>query len=128
MSLVNYADDILNLSRSVSGIESNFRVLSNEYANIGLEFNSSKSEVVVFNCRKKELAPVIFALGSNTVTAAASMTYLGLPIGSNLKATRSCLINDLKCGKVVLMVFGWCSGRCLYSLFIGEINSGSKVI
>ena len=96
LSLVNYADDILNLSRSVSGIESNFRVLSNEYANIGLEFNSSKSEVVVFNCRKKELAPVIFAPGSNTVTAAASMTYLGLPIGSNLKATRSCLINDLK--------------------------------
>jgi hypothetical protein len=31
------------------------------------------------------------------------------------------------CYEVLFVVFGGCSRRCLYSPFIGEINSGPKV-
>ena len=48
LSILNYADDILNLSRTVSSVEENFSVLSREYAEIGLNFNASKSEVLAF--------------------------------------------------------------------------------
>ena len=42
MSLLNYADDVLNLSRAVSMIENCFRVLKDEYAITGLFFNAKK--------------------------------------------------------------------------------------
>ena len=54
MSLINYADDILNASRSVSRVEDNYNILSDEYAKIGLAFNAAKSEVVVFRRNAKD--------------------------------------------------------------------------
>ena len=49
VSLLTYADDLLNLSRSIRGLQSNFSILRDEYRKIGLAFNTSKSAVLFFN-------------------------------------------------------------------------------
>ena len=59
ISLLNYADDILNLSRSFGMIEKNFDVLSNPYSKINLSFKESRSEIVVFNRQSSDDVPDI---------------------------------------------------------------------
>ena len=49
VSLMAYADDLLNLNRSADRLSKNFDVLSREYNKIGLSFNVSKSAVLFFN-------------------------------------------------------------------------------
>ena len=49
VSLLTYADDLLNLSRSIRGLQLNFSILCDEYRKIGLAFNTSKSTVLFFN-------------------------------------------------------------------------------
>ena len=44
VSLANYADDIIDISRTAFGIEENFGILDREYKRIGLRFNESKTE------------------------------------------------------------------------------------
>ena len=44
--MLNYTEDILNLSRTVLSVEGYFSMLSREYAEIGLKFNSLKSEIL----------------------------------------------------------------------------------
>ena len=49
VSLIAYADDIFNPSRTVPSFERNFAILSKEYAKINLTFNREKSDVIMFN-------------------------------------------------------------------------------
>ncbi|XP_065582962.1 uncharacterized protein LOC136042033 [Artemia franciscana] len=51
LSLLNYADDVLNLRRTLALIEKNFASLSEEYNDIGLNFNPSNSECIKFNSK-----------------------------------------------------------------------------
>ena len=53
LSLLNYADDVLNLSRAASMIENCFRVFSDEYATTDLFFKAKRSEVLTIRsaCR-----------------------------------------------------------------------------
>ena len=92
VSLINYADDILNASRSVSRVEDNYNILSDEYAKIGLAFNTAKSEVVVFRRNAKDSTPISVLLGDTAVSSKPSLTYLGLPIASDLRSTREALV------------------------------------
>ena len=94
ISLLNYADDILNLSRSFWMIEKNFDTLRNAYSEINLSFNESKSEIVVFNRQSSDDVPDI-RLGNSVVRPAPSLVYLGLPIGCDVKSTRSLLVEHL---------------------------------
>ena len=48
LSLIGYADDVLNLSRSLHRLEANFTELQQGNAPIGLQFNAEKSEVLFF--------------------------------------------------------------------------------
>ena len=50
LSLLGFADDLLNLSRLLSSLENNFSRLEKSYADIGLQFNVEKSAVLFFNC------------------------------------------------------------------------------
>ena len=93
LSILNYADDILNLSRTVSSVEENFSVLSREYAEIGLNFNASKSEVLTFGKSVGDVGCV--QLGNQSVQLSACIKYLGLPIGDSVKTTRALLISHL---------------------------------
>jgi len=76
----------LNVSRPQAGIEENFRILSDEYNRIGLNFNHSKSEILIFNCRCQD--PVAVSLGVYVIQDQERLTYLGVPIGKNLRSTR----------------------------------------
>ena len=68
LSFVCYADDILNLSRTLLRISEIFAILQDEYLKVGLQFNLAKSEIVLFNW--KSPTPPSIALGSSTVQPA----------------------------------------------------------
>lgn len=93
LSLLNYADDILNLSRSFSRFEENFAALKSSYEKIGLSFNETKTEFIVFNRKRIDPAPEV-KLGDKMVKPSSSITHLGLPIGCNIKSTRLLLVSD----------------------------------
>ena len=93
LPILNYADEILNLRRNVSSVEENFSVLSREYAEIGLNFNASNSEVLAFG---KSVGDVRFVqLGNQSVQLSVFIKYLGLHIGGSVKTTRALLITHL---------------------------------
>ena len=60
-------------------MEENFSVLSREYAEIGLNFNASKSEVLAFGKSVSDIGGV--QLGNQSVQLSGWIMYLGLPIG-----------------------------------------------
>ena len=86
LSLANYADDMLNLSKTYAGIEENFDIFSYEYKQIGLRFNPGKREVVVVGMSTGRSSAENIRLGLNLSKPSTSITYLSLPIGSSLKA------------------------------------------
>jgi hypothetical protein len=90
LSLVCYADDILNLSRTIQRISEIFAMLQSEYAKLGLQFNTEKSEVVFFNW--KHAASGDISLGNIKIKPVDHITYLSLPIGSSILHTRQLLI------------------------------------
>ena len=95
VSLIAYADDVFNPSRTVLAFEKNFSILSREYSKINLKFNAEKSEVVLFNWGP---VPEGFNIDLNGVLVAPKleMNYLGLPIGNSLKATKKLLIRHFQ--------------------------------
>jgi len=94
LSLIGYADDVLNLSRFLQGLEDNFTRLQQEYAQIGLQFNADKSEVLLFN--SKSDAGRSITLGVSTVGLAGGIVYLGLPIGRSILETRRLLLSHFQ--------------------------------
>ena len=59
LSLIIFADDVLNPSHSFSGCENMFNQLYNGYKNIGLSFNVEKTAVVAFNFKETN-GPIFF--------------------------------------------------------------------
>ena len=57
LSYLNYADDVLNLSRTIPGIEQNFEIFFSEYRKIGLELIAEKNEVVSVDMSRNWLIP-----------------------------------------------------------------------
>jgi hypothetical protein len=51
LSLIGYADDLLNLSRFLRWLENDFIRLQKEYSHIRLQFNAEKSEVMLFHLK-----------------------------------------------------------------------------
>ena len=91
ITLLNYADDILNISRSLTRIEENFDILNEMYGGIGLSFNSSKSEFIVFN---GDSSGAVCKFGNQQVIGSSSIMYLGLPISSDMISTRAGLLRN----------------------------------
>ena len=84
--LIGFADDVINITRVLSCLEENFALLQKSFNNIGLDFNLSKSEVLLFNWKNSKHTSSI-RLVNHDVVPSQSITYLGLPIGNNLKST-----------------------------------------
>ena len=93
-SLVCYADDVLNLSRTLQKASDIFKTLKTEYLKLGLSFNTEKTEIVLFNWQKTPHVPSLL-FGENLVNTADHINYLGVPIGSSLRHTRLLLIKHL---------------------------------
>ena len=89
-----YADDLLNLSRSVRGLQSNFSILRDEHRKISLAFNSSKSAVLFFNDSPSQ--PEHLLLGSESITVSSHVVYPGLTIGCNRMKLVYCSSNTSK--------------------------------
>ncbi|KAK2710484.1 hypothetical protein QYM36_011871, partial [Artemia franciscana] len=64
-----------------------------EYDEIGLSFNVTKCEVLLFNWNASQ--PEI-QLGSQVVMPSKSIVYLGLPIGETLQHTRALLVKHIE--------------------------------
>ena len=79
VSLANYADDILGVNRTAFGIEENFRILDREHKRIGIRFNESKTEFLVFNHRSD--CPTNVQLGEHIIKAQDTLTHLGVTLG-----------------------------------------------
>ena len=94
ISLVCYADDTLNLSRTLNRLSEIFSCLQSNYEKVGLRFNSQKSEVLLYNWKNDP--PTNITLGDCSVKPVDKIVYLGLPIGSSLQHTRSLLISHLE--------------------------------
>ena len=52
LSLITFADDVLNLSCTFSGCKNAFNQLYNEYENIGLSLNVEKTAVIAYNFKE----------------------------------------------------------------------------
>jgi len=72
-------DDFLDLSRTLQRVSDVFSILEAEYLKLGLDFNSSMSEIVLFNW----------------VQLVGYLAYLDLPLGSSIRHTRYLLVEDL---------------------------------
>lgn len=84
LSLVTFVDDLLNLFYTFQGCFSTFELLQDEYEHIGLSFNTDKTVVLPFNYKGNRYS---ISVSSSEAPFASSLTYLGMPIGPNLKET-----------------------------------------
>ena len=82
--LVTFTDDLLNLSRTFQGCPLTLELLQEEYKQIGLSFNTDKTVVLPFNYKGNRNS---ISLSGSEVPFASHLTYLGMPIGANLKET-----------------------------------------
>ena len=93
LSMLNYADDILNTSRCLSRIKANFDILSTAYKQIGLSFNTNKSEVVAFCWKGTNSWDRVVKFDVDGFVLSNSIVYLGMSVGSSMVFTRSLQIN-----------------------------------
>ena len=94
LSLISYADDVLNLSCLLRGLEENFIQFQVKYGKIGLQFNEEKSDVMLFNAKQGSAVDV--RLVGATVRLAEHIVYLGIPIGWSMLETRHLLQSHLQ--------------------------------
>ena len=80
--LANYADDFLGISRTAVRIVENFQIPNRQYKHIGLQFNENKTEFQAFNNNSD--CPTNAQLVEHVMEVQDTLTYLGIPIGSNL--------------------------------------------
>ena len=83
--LANYAEDILDISRTAFRIKENFWILDRKYNRIGVRFNESMTEFLVFNHSSN--CPRNVQWGEHVIKAQDTLTYLDVLIGSNLRTT-----------------------------------------
>ena len=86
MSILCYADDVLNLSRSLLSLGKSFREFAKNYNEISFFLNAAKYQVLLFNFNRSE-TPARVNLGDSNVIPLQELVYLGLPIGTSLKST-----------------------------------------
>ena len=87
-SCLLWADDLLILSKSPTGLQNAISKTKVFYDSLGLEINQKKSKVMVFNVRGLKLDKLPehqFYIGSNTVEVVDTYQYLGI----NLKPSGS---------------------------------------
>ena len=83
-----WADDCVVLSKSAQGLQLSINATVNFFKNLGLEVNSKKTQVMIFNPRghsAKQFSSIKFYIENRELTIADSYVYLGLifkPSGS----------------------------------------------
>ena len=83
VSCLLWADDLLIMSRSATGLQNAINKTKTFYDSLGLEVNQKKSKVMIFNGRglKLDTNPEHqFFLGSNHIEVVDTYQYLGLSL------------------------------------------------
>ena len=110
-SLLNslfYADDLVILSTSATGLQKIINALHSYSQNGFLDVNLKKIKTVIFQkqCRKSTMEKYSFYLNDSQISNASNYTYLGSTISSNgsfglskqiaAEKTRRCIFNTKK--------------------------------
>ena len=90
VSSLLWADDLVILSATGQGLQNAINKTFTFYKNLGLELNTKKTKVMIFNCRGLKLTNYIFWVDGSPLVMADSYQYLGIkfrPSGSMQLAT-----------------------------------------
>ena len=85
-----WADDLVILSSSEKGLQESINKTFSFYQNIGLDINTKKTKVMIFNCGGKICKNIVFAAGGSQIEVVDNYQYLGIklkPSGSMQLAT-----------------------------------------
>ena len=85
-----WADDLVILSSSEAGLQKAIDKTFSFYKNLGLDINTKKTKVMVFNCGGRLLKKTAFLAGGNDIEVVDNYQYLGIklkPSGSMQLAT-----------------------------------------
>ena len=93
-SHLSYADDILLLSDNLQSLQAAVNSLYAGLSDIGLSVASAKTEFLVFGCHHPPDSKI--QVGPDSISATASLKYLGLAFGTSIRTTRSLTINVLR--------------------------------
>ena len=90
ISSLLWADDLVILSSSAKGLQNSIDKTFSFYQNLGLEINTKKTKVIIFNCGGKVCKDIIFSADSSEIEIVDNYQYLGIklkPSGSMQLAT-----------------------------------------
>ena len=90
LSCLMFADDLIILSESASGLQSALNKLQEYCSKWGLTINIDKTKVVIFNKGGHKFPSLKFLLNGNLVEAVQSYCYLGIIFSSCGSFTRAC--------------------------------------
>ncbi len=85
--LLLYADDLILMSESASGLQKQLDALASFYEQRQLTVNLSKTKVVVFEARVRQSDVCDFVLGGAVVERVESYKYLGFVVHATKKLT-----------------------------------------
>ena len=85
ISSLLYADDLVILSRSKSGLQNCLDQLHNWSQKWLMEINVKKTKIMIFQKHNSKLQNVDFLLGNERVSITNEYTYLGLKLTPNAK-------------------------------------------
>ena len=90
-----WADDLVILSSSEKGLQKSIDKTFSFYQNLGLEMNTKKTKVMIFNCGGKLYKNFVFVAGGSQIEVVDNYQYLGIklkPSGSMQLATNELFI------------------------------------
>ena len=80
LSSLLWADDLMILSRSAGGLQTAIDKTFSFYQNLGLELNTTKTKVLIFNNRGLKLNNYQFTAGSSNIEVVDNYQYLGIKL------------------------------------------------
>ena len=80
MSCLLWADDLILMSSSPEGLQNSINKTSAFYTDLGLELNTKKTKVIVFNSRGIKLNNYSFYVGGFVLEVVDNYQYLGIKL------------------------------------------------
>ena len=84
LSCLLWADDLMILSKSAEGLQTAIEKTYLFYKNLGLEMNTSKTKVLIFNNRGLKINNLNFSAGGNQIEVVDKYQYLGIKLKASV--------------------------------------------
>ena len=89
LSCLLYADDLLVLSKSNTGLQNALNSIESDCKNWKLDINTTKSKVIIFNKSGKCLNKYKFKINNNELEIVSSYTHLGIKLNTTGKLNKA---------------------------------------